>query len=365
MTNEFAAPRLRPSLSRAILIYGSFKDNLAETTRAEAARLLAQSGEPLALYLRSRGGAVSALKIFEEILALKTSGGKPGQIMVVADGYLRSAASYFVVLGHYAYAEKHAWLGFHGVRYGQMHKLKAIMEEDALVMAMQLDDENRRIARRMAEAMIYRVAHRFADYQRQGGKSSENFFDHLRRHLTGKDSRSLLDDALVYAKMIPQLAGPQPAKQSRRLAAAQAKMLQALIACRLQVYRGKDQKFDGTAIAELMLDYLFLQDHLASSPDKLKQNLFKVFGTSFLTSGETARYQSLRRKSPRTAKTYLKNMANPRLASLWYYAASLGRRLLVHDVKLSPSDAYWLGLVDEVPGTPLTWQPLAGEVRWR
>jgi hypothetical protein len=318
--------------------------------------------------------------MFEDILTLKGPNGEVGLVVMVGDGFLRSAASCLVVMGHYAYVTRKARLGFHGVRYDQMHVLKPIIGEEAMLMAVRLDGENRRIACKMAEVVIYRVLHRVYDFQqtrkgtegsspKQSSNFEDDFLDYIRARLSSESHRSLIDDSRKYTKMILALKDHfQPTGFScepATLAVNQARMFKAIITYRLKQCLNEDWIIDETAAAELTLDYLFLQDHLFGRHFRLVQELAKIFGPHFLTQNELSRHQSISQEDTIAAAAYLEKTAGEALWRFWCFTTALCRRLLLHEITLSAADAYWLGLIDEVLDTSLTWDPIAGEERKR
>ncbi|HZD39481.1 MAG TPA: hypothetical protein VE131_02090, partial [Terriglobales bacterium] len=50
---------------------------------------------------------------------------------------------------------------------------------------------------------------------------------------------------------------------------------------------------------------------------------------------------------------YLESHAADKLEVLWYFVVSLCRLLQTKDYQLTPEEAYWLGVVDEVTGSSL------------
>jgi hypothetical protein len=84
----------------------------------------------------------------------------------------------------------------------------------------------------------------------------------------------------------------------------------------------------------------------------LVEHLLQFFGEDFLTPAETKQFARLR-DDPKKKQAFLMNHAARRLSPLWYFTVSVCRLLMQGENRLTPSDAYHLGLVDEVIGTDL------------
>jgi len=77
-----------------------------------------------------------------------------------------------------------------------------------------------------------------------------------------------------------------------------------------------------------------------------------TIGSIFLLPEEKRELES-KHKEEVALKTALENRATKKLRPLWYFVVSLCRVLQTADHELTAVDAYWLGLVDEVPGSGL------------
>jgi hypothetical protein len=69
-----------------------------------------------------------------------------------------------------------------------------------------------------------------------------------------------------------------------------------------------------------------------------------------LTQAQSAEFKS---KIEDEQKAYLESHAADKLDVLWYFVVSLCRLLQTKDYQLTPEEAYWLGVVDEVTGSGL------------
>jgi hypothetical protein len=77
------------------------------------------------------------------------------------------------------------------------------------------------------------------------------------------------------------------------------------------------------------------------------------YGIPFLDSAEFAEYREKQMESSEVAEKWLVERIRPRLRPFWYFTVILCQQLQEGENALSPSDAYWIGAVDEVYGTKL------------
>jgi hypothetical protein len=121
---------------------------------------------------------------------------------------------------------------------------------------------------------------------------------------------------------------------------------------------------DGLKRFEILQGHRLLVNRLGSIEDRL-QRLSEAFrpqqlglaftlcvenGSLFLTHAQSVEFKS---KSEEEHKVYLESHAADKLEVLWYFVVSLCRLLQTKDYQLTPEEAYWLGVVDEVTGSGL------------
>jgi len=94
-----------------------------------------------------------------------------------------------------------------------------------------------------------------------------------------------------------------------------------------------------------------LDFHFGSQKRSVKR-LVRLYGPLLLGDSEKAEYDNLTVNGP-DKQEWLGEKIGHKIQPLWYFMVSLCRRLQSADYDLSPEEAYWLGLVDEVPGSDL------------
>jgi ATP-dependent protease ClpP protease subunit len=370
----------RPNPRRAVKICGVLKDDAAEGILSTIARLRNQSADPLTLYIRSDGGMILALSKIEQALTSARSGAKHAKFITVAEGRVRSAAAYLLVMGDYAYAKNGVRISFHGARYKIVAKLKKIKIKDALAMAKELGLQNRQITLKLAPAMIYRVVHRFQNFRDWSKLAPENFagpsghligefIGFLSKKLSSPTGRRLVRDSSKHARLLFSLVNQLPQNKSSRghgwTWPNQEKIMQALLVPEMRKRQVRDGRVDELLTFDLVADYNFLIDTFNTTQSTMIRNLVKMFGPNLLTKIQEGKYQDFLMANPAAAKSYLHTAAELNVLALWYFTRALCRRLLSGENSLPAVDAYWLGLIDEVLDSSLVFQPFPNEIRQR
>jgi len=338
--------------------------------------LATRSSRPVTLHIKSKGGSVARLKSIEELFSFQGPSRHNVLFITVAEGDVSSAAAFLLLMGHFAYAKVGVSIVFHGARYSVIRPLKKIKKGDAISMGMQLDKQNRRIAENLSLAMVYRVIHRYLEYTNQTQSIERNasrhpaanlheFVKHLYAQLSSRQSKTALEQSFAFTKTILSLRKyfrPRISESFAAPPAAQARIFKAIISRKVSTQSKTGWSLDDTTAPGLLFDYLFFNDLMAKDQITLFNSLTKSFGTHFLSETEAKAYNN---KGTPAAQTFLFECVKDKIAVLWYFTMALSKRLLTGETYLSASDAYWLGLIDEVLDTHLTWKPIRGEVRRR
>lgn len=103
---------------------------------------------------------------------------------------------------------------------------------------------------------------------------------------------------------------------------------------------------------EVNEDFDLLHDFHYGSQRRELDRLLHVYDTLFLARDEKKEYDALVVNEEEKRK-WLEERSMPKLQPLWYFMVSLCRLLQSDDFDLDPKEAYWLGLVDEIPGSNL------------
>jgi hypothetical protein len=249
-------------------------------------------------------------------------------------------------------------------------------------MATSLQKLNRELSQRLAANVIQRLVFRYQSRQphfkplKKGEKmkSPPEFLDLIRflrsivRLLSpparrvaestfGKiSSAKLLTDSIL-PKVIPKMG-----KRTNH-AADDAKVLFGVVKYELRQNAGKPWRLDERGVDQIVSDYFLLRDYNLGAHTGLVEDLLEVYGPDFLTAAEIKSFQQIKENDTKKRMTFLREHAEPKLSPLWYFAVSLCRQLMLGENRLTPRDAYYLGLVDEVIGTNMTGRRIVAEQR--
>jgi len=376
--NENSTDLFWPNSARSIRISGGLRDNLTRRTLCRLNDLISRSQEPITLYLKSYGGFINSFKQIEELFATTDARGKKRKFVTVAIGDTGSTAAYLLVLGHYAYAIPDSRLLFHGARYKTIRPLKTISSENAMAMFASLEAQNRRIAGKLAVAMIYRVIHRYRHYRYSLRSDPRNctssfaalqsgYISYIRQQLYSGACKTLLMESLAQASMLfstikhrrPNIKATDVAKVYSSL----EDTLKAIMAYQLNMHINLEKSLSNTA--QCVIDFSFLHQALSLKYPAMLMDLTKAYGPYLLTDSEIIEYSKIRHRNQSSSIAFLWERAGLDICGLWHFAMALSRRLMIGENSIPATDAYWLGLIDGVTGTMLSWQPLANEQRPR
>jgi len=351
----------RPNPARTIEVNGLLKRDLAQKILAQTKALGKKSSQPIILHLSSGGGAVKAFYDLEPIFDNEHRGKTHCSIITIARE-ARSAAAYLLVAGDVACAIKGAQLVFHGVRIHPGRKTRSLWRENTFALALRLDRENRKIAKRLARKTVWRIAELHSRVkilsQNRGASAQtpEQFMEGLvagmGAQLSNDKAKGVLYESHERVKLILALAKyfptHDPPRNRRGLAAYEADVFAATIAYEIGTHPAPEWTIDPVVAVEIMMDYLLARDFIRGRHRALVRELALAYGRNFLSAKSLAEYGKIRRTHPRRAEAYLLKLAGPCAASLWYFALTLCHRLLSGETHLSAIEAYWLGLIDQV-----------------
>lgn len=366
-------PQLRPNQSRSVEVFGEFNDDLACRLATQVSKLKADSNDPITVYINSLGGGIRELEIIDGILRSPSIGGEPCPYVTVAVGNAASAAANLLAFGFYAYAYEHSLIYFHGARRIDIPEAAA---EDATQLANELQRRNLKISRKLAISVIARLAYTYtsllSDFKKikvqkvpQEFESLVRYFKFVgknlsprARHLATSTYKQMEAARELSEKILPVVV-PKLGKRINP-AADDAKVLIGVIKHELKINKGKSWLLDERGVSQIVTDYLLLRDYNLGEHTVMVRKVLDHFGVGFLTDKEFKKYESLKGDGKKTLEL-LSQCAAPHLLPLWYFAVSLCRQLMRGEHQLTPPDAYYLGLVDEVIGTKLIGRRLVTE----
>jgi hypothetical protein len=165
----------------------------------------------------------------------------------------------------------------------------------------------------------------------------------------------LLTEAIAKQKSLQEVKTAADAYLKRRKNVEQLpnkqlepELVRAILNYRSRLHKEDDWLLSRTGMQEVASDFNLIHDYASQTKDL--DALLEVYGSLFLTPAQSAEFKS---KSKEEQKIFLETHAAEKLDVLWYFIVSLCRLLQTKDYQLTPEEAYWLGVVDEVTGSGL------------
>lgn len=267
-----------------------------------------------------------------------------------------------------AIAYPHAFIVYHGTRRPSVAPLTV---EGASSLASSLQQTNEFFAIRLAKCAFDRFVLRllllsteFQQYISSAPSPSQSpDVKPLTQALAGKlaaDKLSLLNMAVERQEAIDALTQSVRQHLAKLPNAGQLKtnefeleILRAILDYKASVHATEDWRLSAAGLTELTADFQLLHDFHFGRQTQALDRLVHVYGKIFLIEEELKQYEALPAADDKGRLTFLNQHAQPRIRPLWYFMVSLCRLLQSADYWFDPEEAYWLGLVDEVPGSNL------------
>jgi len=371
-----ALKEFREDASRAVFVTGDIDERLVHQLTPEICRLRGVSSEPITVYINSRGGFTFCAEQIRALLAAPDQEGRVCRIITVATSRADSAAAGLLALGNYAIAYPSAAIHCHGSRMAD----EEITSERAEFLAASLKKSNDNFALRLARRTFARMAFHFANLR--------NEFDTIRQESTqdkwqppvtsdlgcfavsllrrlSSDFQDLPGRAFLQHERLAEMASTilkQTAgiPENEPWVKTEAEMLKQLLEFELATKDVGKWNLSEGGIDELALDFKSLADFLFGPHRAALEEHLDSFGILFLKPDEIETYQQFGNK-PDEAKRWLRERAERIVDSMWYFVVSLCRLLQAGEYGLTATDAYWLGIVDEVIGERLPTLRLIAE----
>ncbi len=358
----------RENPNRAVYLLGDINQGLVEklTPRINELRLVCT--DPITAYVDSQGGDVSAAENIRSLVHAPNPDGVKCRLITVVTGYAASAAADFLALGDYAIAYPHSSVIYHGTRQRSPAPLTV---EGASSLASSLQQTNElfamRLAKRAFDRFVLRILllrpefQRYADAATLASDSPDvvPLVEALARKL-GPDKSGLLQAAVQRQKAIDALTQsvrehlarrqPQEMPQGNQL---EIEIWQAILTYKATVHASDDWRLSGQGLVEVMHDFYLLHDFHFGEQTQALDRLGYIYGKIFLGASELHEHDAIPAADDGGRSDFLRQRAQPKIRPLWYFVVSLCRLLQSADYWFTPTEAYWLGLIDEVPGSDL------------
>jgi hypothetical protein len=283
-------------------------------------------------------------------------------LITVLTGTAASAAADFLALGDYAIAYPHCSILYHGTRQSAPF---ALTYEIASSLVLNLQKSNEYFAVRLARCVFPRFILRVSEFKDQfqsfkqtpGNTTLKALIEGLKVKVNAA-SIPLLVEGLSRQEVIAALAHSVSSrigrfKDIKKMSDTrfETEMLTAIVKYKTRIHSKHPWSLTEQGLNEITNDFNLLNDFYFGSQTRDLGTHLNLYGLLFLLDEERTEYRDLPPTEDKAV--WLKDRALPRIRPLWYFVVSFCRILQTADYVFQPEDAYWLGLVDEVPGTDL------------
>ena len=346
---------------RAVYILGEINQDIVERITPGINKLRLTSNGAITLYIDSPGGDVIAADNIRNLVKCPSPDGHSCKIVTVVTGMAASAAADLLALGDYAIAHGHTRILYHGSRRQDRQPLTY---ETARSLAYSLQETNEMFARRLAQRIFIRFTlkigqlhQEFKDF-RNGTATQAPIFRKLEEKISSWN-RQLISKALTKQEAINQLTKgvfESIGKYKRNLTPSEFEgvMLTSIIKQKVKIHANDKWLLSRNGLQEVSDDFRLIDDYFYGAQNHDLRQHTSMIGALFLSDQKLIEFNA--GKASRTENenaVFLGNEARPKMRPIWYFLVSLCRILQTDDYLLTPEDAYWLGLVDEVPGSGL------------
>jgi ATP-dependent protease ClpP protease subunit len=363
--------KYRPSCERSIAISGVIDDALVARLLPEIVKLQSDSRDPITIYIESSGGDTECAKLLLDALrASDQDQSEPCRLITVALGEASSAASDILMAGDYALAYPYTKVLCHGTRH-IISRPTAFTKDVAASFAKDmagLDEEFAiTLARNCINRFMFRISRVWRTVEDLGktepGLFSANEFptaesigQEFRRFLqtNGLARETILGQLDVAAKsvsgtimLVPNysLEDEQNAKENASL---REQAIRAAILKNALADTSSEARFSG-----LEAKYLLVRDFLAAHHREMIGTLQRRWWRDLIGRGDLHEVESAEPTTREEQASKAAERITMRCFLLWFLFVFFCRQLQTDDFPMTATEAYWLGLIDEVIGLDL------------
>ncbi|MFN7920769.1 MAG: ATP-dependent Clp protease proteolytic subunit [Bryobacteraceae bacterium] len=356
MVELVADPRFRANPHRAVFVHGVIDEALVQRLTPEILRLQAASRSPITVYIDSPGGFTwEAASLIGLLRASNQELAPPCDLITVATRYAASAAADLLFAGDYVIAYPNATIHYHGVRQAEA----SLTVERASMLAEHLRTTNNEYAAELAMRADMRFFLRYLVFLRPDINDLRKESDQKEATNVDRCCDLLIERLSEPAAALVALARERCTKYRdlanlvfERLSGNQAKPLAELETDILKGILDLQGSAESTGrawptLAALNEHASHLMEFLSHFLGERFQHICEALGDLALEVGEREHLAML---DPAAASQRKAELVTPRLLGPWSLFVALCSVLQAGENRLTPADAFWLGLVDEVLG---------------
>lgn len=353
-------PNYRANDSRSIFATGTFNQELIDRLTPQIRSLRAQGNQPITVYVDSPGGSTRLGGVLASLLRCPGQDELAPRIITVVTGSAHSAAADLLAAGDYAIAYPEAQVHYHGTR---QYLEEGITLEAAQTIADDLQAANEFFAIRLAERSVERFMFLFLCQRASFPKARTElnlsdapdvdvFGAILRRELSFH-LRRLPQQALEDYKGATELSRfiwERLDVKGRDWGDIEADVFRFILDYELARNKGRHWTLTRGGLAKAVGDFVMFNDFNFGPHRQFLKKFVAKRWRLYVTDQEK---QELEARFEKEGHEKLLEHMEMRMEPLWHFVYSLCKRLQQSENPLSATDAYWLGIVDEVLGTQL------------
>lgn len=352
-----------PNPKRAVYVQGSIDQALVYRLTPQIISLQSESRAPITVYIDSPGGIVTYMESLLSLLgAPNQNNERPCRIITVVTSQAASAAADMLAAGNYALAYPQSTILYHGVRiFGD----RALTVEETLQLAQRLRAGNESYAMKLAREAEFRAIFRFitlkGEFQELRDKNPEKALTDLQCFITlisdklSDSANEVLDKARErygrYNALLGHVVKTVNVEKYKTTADMEAAEIKAIVDFeRRQNKKDKEWSFLAEGINRLTDDFFLLYEYLNMFRSERFKKLCGMFAQSLLSQEELDAIDQTTPENERPQK--IAEAVRPQLRPMWSFFVALCHVLQQGENQLTGTDAFWLGLIDEVIGVP-------------
>lgn len=356
-------PYYRLNPKRAIYVSGRIDRELVYRLTPQIIGLLAENRDPITVYIDSPGGVVASAEALLKLLKFPDQNLASGcHIITAVTGQAASAAADLLSSGDYSTAFPASDILYHGVRIGDDSPLTL---ERTSMLANLLRTSNdiyaNELARKIEDRFSLRYVYareKFEEIRQQEGKPEMSdisvFIHHYIPSKLSSQANRVWEKAreryfTYHTLFATGFKKKKTLKGAKSIAALQGVTIKSIVDFEVKRHK-KDSNwtFSDQGMARLVEDFFLLDEYMNAFQSKRLRKWSTSWAKYLLPEEEFAAVNAIADEKERTDQLVKK--VSPLMSPVLGFFGALCHALQEGENPLTATDAYWLGLIDEVIG---------------
>lgn len=355
----------RVNPSRAIYINGVIDEELVARLTPEILKLQNENRDPISVFIDSRGGVVSCMETILRLLKLSDQDvSPPCRVITVVTSLAASAAADLLSSGDYAVAFPSTRILYHGLRTFENDPLTL---ELTSTLANDLRLANDMYAMKLAEKIDDRFRFRYmlarTDFagiraeKSDPGMADLDCFIELIRPKLSVEAEKVLDKAKIryqrYEKLLETVFRKlKGARRKKNRVQAEADHIKAIVAFEVKNNENEPSwSFTNGGMSSLVNDFFLWNEYVDNYGSERLREWCSMFARWTISPETAKQIEGIEDEKVRADRFV--EAVRPILEPISAFFVALCHTLQEGENELTATDAYWLGIVDEVIGEPL------------